>query len=694
MIHIVSRKIGEMEFSFETGRMARQAHGAVLGKYEGTAVLATVCASKNPMENLSFFPLTVEYREKFYAAGKIPGGFFKRETRPSAKEILTCRLIDRPLRPMFADGFRNEVQVMINVIAADRLNTPDIIAINSASCALAISDIPFDGPIGAVRMSYYEGQYYVNPTNDLIEKAELDMIVAGTEDAILMVEGGAKELPSDIILNGIEEAHKYIIELIELQKELVEKCGKPKREIKLYSIPEELESEIKELVFNDLTDILKIPGKLERYEKTDSLYESLIEKYQEKIEEDSKYKSYITDIFMKFEKEIVRNRIINDGIRIDGRKVDEVRPINIEINMLPSTHGSALFTRGETQSLGVVTLGDVKDEQFQDEIEAEGSESFLFHYNFPPFSVGEVKRVGPTSRREIGHGHLAERALRPVLVKKEDFPYTVRIVSEILESNGSSSMASVCSGSLAMMATGVPIKSPVAGIAMGLIKNDTDSVVLTDILGQEDHLGDMDFKLAGTETGITAFQMDIKIKGITKKIMADAVEKANIGRKHILEKMNAVISESKKELPDSVPKFVTLPIKEDKIGKLIGPGGKTIKKIQEETQTSITILEDEKCVKIFGNDPEGLTKAEALVSDIITDVESGEIYDGVVKRISNFGAFVEIKNGVTGLLHISKITDGFVKKVEDHLSIGQEIKVKVESIDTVNNKISLTAIIS
>lgn len=692
MVHSVNKKIGNMEFSFETGRMAKQANGAVYGSYEGTAVLATVCSSKDYNENISFFPLTVDYREKFYAAGKIPGGFFKRETRPSTKEILTSRLIDRPLRPMFADGFRNEIQVIVNVIAADRLNTPDVIAINSASCALALSDIPFDGPIGAVRMAYIDDEFIVNPTNAQIEVAELDMIVAGTEDAILMVEGASQELHSDFILNGIEKAHVYIKELIDLQKELVAKCGKEKKEVTLYTIPEGLEDEVKSIVFDDLSEVLKIASKQERYEKTDELYASLIEKYNDKIEDEPLYKSYLTDVFLKFEKEIVRDRIVNDGIRIDGRKTDDVRNIDIEINMLPSTHGSALFTRGETQSLGVVTLGDVKDEQFQDEIEAEGSESFLFHYNFPPFSVGEVKRVGPTSRREIGHGHLAERSLRPVLPEKTDFPYTIRIVSEILESNGSSSMASVCSGSLSLMATGVPIKNAVAGIAMGLIKTEDDFVVLTDILGQEDHLGDMDFKLAGTKAGITAFQMDIKIKGITKDIMAEAIKKANIGREHILDKMNEVISESKDKLPEAVPKFITLPIKDDKIGKLIGPGGKVIKKIQEDTKTSISIMEEEKCVKIFGADSQGLELAEQIVKDIITDVEPDQVYDGVVKRISNFGAFVEIKNGVTGLLHISKITDGYVKNVEDHLKIGQELKVKVESVDSVNNKISLTAV--
>lgn len=690
MIHLVKKQIGQTEISFETGKMAKQANGAIFAKYGGTAVLVTVCASKKANEEADFFPLTVEYREKFYASGKIPGGFLKRESKPSTKEVLTCRLIDRPIRPMFAEGFRNEVQVIATVLSADRINTPDVLSINAASCALAVSDIPFDGPIGAVRVGYIDGKYIINPTNEEIEKSLLDMVVAGSDDAVVMVEGGAKELSDDIVLNGIEEAHKYIKELIDLQREIVKLAGKEKMAVDLYSIPEELIKEVKEFVYNDLSEILKISQKLERYNKTDELFEKLVEKYAEKIESEPITKLYITDIFKNFEKEIVRNRIINEGIRIDSRKIDEIRPISIEVDLLPCAHGSALFTRGETQSLGIVTLGTAMDEQIQDNIENEGSEPFMLHYNFPPFSVGEVGRLGGPGRREIGHGHLAERAIRPLIPDNNEFPYTIRIVSEILESNGSSSMASVCSSSLALMTAGVPISRSVAGIAMGLIKSKDGFVILSDILGQEDHLGDMDFKLTGTETGITALQMDIKIKGITKDIMSAAMKKASAGRLYILEKMNAVISKHRDSIPESAPRIVFIKVPEEKIGEIIGPGGKMIKSIQEKSNSKIYI-EDDNRANISAANQKDLDIAIALINDIIKEIEEGEIYEGVVKKIASFGAFVEIKNGVTGLLHISQIAEGYVKQVEDYLKLGQKVKVKVIGVDKENNKISLTA---
>ncbi|HOK41146.1 MAG TPA: polyribonucleotide nucleotidyltransferase [bacterium] len=690
MIYSVKRQIAGSEIVFETGKLAKQANGAVFAKHNQTAVLVTVCSTKEPVEGIDFFPLTVEYREKFYASGKIPGGFIKRESKPSTKEILISRLIDRPIRPMFSEGFRNEVQVIATVLSADKINTPDIIAINASSCALAISDIPFEQPIGAVRVGYINNEYIINPTNEQIDKSELDMVVAGTEDAIIMVEGGAKELSEDIILKGIEEAHKYIREFIDLQKELIKLAGKEKQEVKLYTIPDELINEVKELVYNDLSEILKIVGKQERYKKTDELFEKLLERYKEKIEEEPVYELYLKDIFKNFEKEIVRNRIFNEGIRIDGRKPDEIRPISIEIDLLDCTHGSALFTRGETQSLGIVTLGTVMDEQIQDDIENEGTESFMLHYNFPPFSVGEVKRLGPPGRREIGHGHLAERAIKPLLPEKSEFPYTIRVVSEILESNGSSSMATVCSSSLALMAAGVPIKRAVSGIAMGLIKESEKYIILSDILGQEDHLGDMDFKLTGTAKGITALQMDIKIKGIDYNIMREAISQATKGRLYILEKMNEVISQPRPSIPDSAPRIVFVDVPEDKIGELIGPGGKNIKKIQEKSRSTIYIEENGKA-NISAANKEDLELAIKLIKEITEEVEEGQIYEGVIKRLTNYGAFVELKNGIVGLLHISQITNGFVNNIEDYLKIGQKIKVKVISIDKESNKISLSA---
>lgn len=689
MFYSVKRNIAGSEIVFETGKLAKQANGAILAKHNKTEVLITVCSSKEPVEGIDFFPLTVEYREKFYASGKIPGGFIKRESKPTTKEILISRLIDRPIRPMFAEGFRNEVQVIATVLSADKINTPDVIAINGSSCALAISDIPFEQPIGAVRIGFINNEYIINPTNEQIDKSELDMVVAGTEDAIIMVEGCAKELSEEIILKGIEEAHKYIKEFIDLQKELIKLAGKPKQAIELYEIPKELEDEVKELVYNELSEILKIVGKQERYKKTDELFNKLLERYKEKIEEEEIYKLYLTDIFKKFEKEIVRKRIYNEGIRIDGRTPDEIRPISIEIDLLPCTHGSALFTRGETQSLGIVTLGTVMDEQIQDDIENEGSESFMLHYNFPPFSVGEVKRLGPPGRREIGHGNLAERAIKPVLPEKSEFPYTIRIVSEILESNGSSSMATVCSASLALMAAGVPIKRPVSGIAMGLIKENDRHIILSDILGQEDHLGDMDFKLTGTEKGITALQMDIKIKGINYNIMREAIKKATEGRMFILSKMNEVISKPRESIPDSAPRVIYFDVPEDKIAELIGPGGKNIKKIQEKSKSTIFIEENGKA-NISAANKEDLELAIKLIREITDDVVEGEIYEGVVKRLTNYGAFIELKNNLIGLLHISQITNGFVSNIEDYLKVGQKIKVKVISIDKENNKISLS----
>ncbi|ORC37218.1 polyribonucleotide nucleotidyltransferase [Marispirochaeta aestuarii] len=678
MIHSVTIPMGSGELILETGKMAKQANGAVFARYEGSAVLATVCCSDKPVEGLDYVPLQVEYNEKYYAAGKIPGGFLKREGRPKDKEILVCRLIDRPMRPLFHKAFKRDIQVVPTVVSADQINPPDIIAMVAASAAVVISDIPFEGPVAAVRISSVDGELIVNPTFDQIARSELDIVVAGTSEGITMVEGGAKEVAEERMLEAIALAEVEIKKICAAQLELREKAGKEK--LPLVEVEEvfALEDEIKSFATPKLEEACFVLGKFERYAAIKAVKEETLKAFEEKLEEEDYGK--VDKIFEELEYTIVRSSILKNGKRTDGRSVEDIRPISCEIRVLPRTHGSALFTRGETQALAVTTLGTVSDEKIVDDIDGDKSyENFMLHYNFPPFSVGETGRMG-TGRREIGHGHLAQRAIEGVLPKKEDFPYTVRVVSEILESNGSSSMATVCGSSLSLQSAGVPIKKPVAGIAMGLISSPEKTVVLSDILGEEDHLGDMDFKVAGTEDGITAFQMDIKISGVSQEIMATALSQAKKGRMHILGIMNETISSHQGNMSEYAPKIITLKVDEDKIGAVIGPGGKVIKGISERSGASINI-DDSGLVTIFGRDQASAEAGEAMVRGIVEEPEIGTIYQGTVKRIMDFGAFVEILPGKEGLVHISKLSRERVNSVSDVLKVDQEIPVKLIEID-------------
>ena len=675
-----------------TGKMARQANGSVLIEYGKTALLATATMKNEAKKGIDFLPLTLEYIEKYYAAGKFPGGFRKREARPADNAILTARLMDRPLRPLFPKDFYNEIQIVVTVLSTDQENLPDAIAITAASCALTISDIPFAGPVAGVTVGYIDDQYVANPTPEQMKNSMLDLKVAGTKKAVTMVESGAKELSEEIMLNAVLFGHEEIKRIIKMQEDLQEKIGKTKIEVapieKNQAIIEYLNVEAKE----KLKQAVLTVGKLERDIVVNKLEEEIIEKYFEtKNISDEKEISDITQELKKYYhdlmKDLIRDAILFEKHRADGRKVTEIRPIVTEVDTLPNVHGSALFTRGETQSLGVVTLGTKEDEQIIDGLEEESRDKFLLHYNFPPYSVGEVGRIGFTSRRELGHGALAKRALEAVMPKVEDFPYTIRVVSEILESNGSSSMATVCSGSMSLMAAGVPIKNSVAGIAMGLIKEGEDFVVLSDIMGLEDHLGDMDFKVAGTKNGITALQMDIKIEGITTEIMKTALIQALEGRRHILSKMEEAIVESRNELAANAPRIVTLTVKKDKISALIGPGGKNIKMIIEKSNSKIDIADDGS-VNIFAVNESDLAKAVNLIENFTKEVKVGEIYYGKVVKIMNFGAFVEILPGQEGLLHISEVVPGKrIAKVEDELKEGEEIKIIIKGIE--NGKMKL-----
>ena len=680
----ISVKIGNDELVFETGKIAKQANGAVYAHYAGSAVIATVCCGEAPSEPIDYVPVSVEYNEKYYAAGKIPGGFLKREGKPKDKEILVSRLIDRPMRPLFDKAFGREIQIVPTVVSTDMVNTPDIIAINAASCAVTISDIPFYGPIAAVRVAKIGDEYVINPTFQQIPTASLDIVVAGTKGGITMVEGGAKEVSESDMLGAIASAQPVITEICLAQEKMRELCGKEK--LPLMEIKEEdlswLEP-VKAFAYPLEKEASFVKGKMNRYAALEKAHQEVCEKFAELIEEDEKRPGQIAKMFEDMEYEILRHSILYDGIRTDGRKVTEIRPITCEVGVLPSTHGSALFTRGETQSLAVTTLGTVNDEQLFDTIDGEKSYSnFMLHYNFPPYSVGECGRL-TTGRREIGHGHLAQRALEAVVPKKEDFPYTIRVVSEIMESNGSSSMASVCGGCLSLMDAGVPIKKPVAGIAMGLITEGEDYskyVVLSDILGEEDHLGDMDFKVAGTKDGITAFQMDIKIAGVTPEIMSKALQQAKEGRMHILGIMTSTLAAPRSEVSELAPKILSLKVPEDKIGAVIGTGGKTIRSIAETSGAEINI-EDDGTVMIYGKNNATAQSAKKLVLSIIEEPEAGKIYHGVVKRIVDFGAFIEILPGKEGLCHISKLARTRVKNVSDVLSVGQEVDVKLTEID-------------
>ena len=677
--HKVELEWGGRPLTLESGKIARQADGAVLVTYGETTVLATAVADRHPKPGLDFFPLTVNYQEKTYAAGKIPGGFFKREGRPSEKETLVCRLIDRPIRPLFAKGFKNETQIIATVMSHDLENDPDIAAMVAVSAALTISGIPFLGPIGGARVGYVEGEYVLNPTLDQMPDSALDLIVAGTADAVLMVESEAKELPEDIMLGAVMFGHGGFQPVIDAIIKLAEKCAKEPRNIEVED-DSDLTAKVAAMVQAGLREAYQIADKQERQEKVASLKDTAIAELADPEDSSAPGASDIGNVFKGIEKDIVRGSILDTGMRIDGRDLKTVRPIAAEVGTLPRAHGSALFTRGETQAMVVATLGTGEDEQFVDALEGTYKENFLLHYNFPPYSVGETGRVGFTSRREVGHGKLAWRALRAVLPERDDFPYTVRIVSEITESNGSSSMATVCGSSLAMMDAGIPIKKPVAGIAMGLIKEADRYAVLSDILGDEDHLGDMDFKVAGTGEGITSLQMDIKITGITEEIMQVALDQAKDGRMHILGEMAKALGKARDEIGEHAPRIEVLHIPVDKIREVIGTGGKIIREIVEKTGAKINI-EDDGTVKIASPDAESINAAITWIKGITDDPEVGHIYRGTVVKVVDFGAFVNFFGSKDGLVHISQLNQGRPEKVTDVVKEGEQVYVKLVGFD-------------
>ncbi len=672
----VTTNVAGRDIKLETGKIARQATASIIASSGENQVLVTVVAGREP-EGQSFFPLTVNYTEKYYAAGKIPGSFFRREGRPTEKETLVSRLIDRPLRPLFPKGYFQEVQVICTVLSADKNESPEIISLIGASAALAISGLPFEGPISAARVGFVDGSYVLNPDNESLEKSMLDMVVAGTKDAILMVESEAKELSEDQMLGAVLFAHQEMQKTITLIEELVSKTSIPEIEYSIKEDNSELKEKIINIVRDDLVSAYSIPEKAKRQESVslarDKMKESL-------SDEDLEDENAVSGYFKSVESEIVRSRLLNGDSRIDGRDLDTVRPIDIEVGFLNKSHGSCLFTRGETQSIGVATLGGSRDAQLIDALEGTTNDPFMLHYNFPPFSVGEAGFIGAPKRREIGHGKLARRALEAVLPSQEEFPYTIRVVSEITESNGSSSMATVCSSSLSMMDAGIPIKKAVAGVAMGLVLDGDDFCVITDILGDEDHLGDMDFKVAGTSDGVTALQMDIKVKGISEEIMEVALEKAQTARTHILAKMDSVLDSPRKELSPNAPQAVNMTIAKDKIREVIGKGGSVIKSITEKSGANVDINDDGE-IKIFGDSPESRQTAIDLINQIVADPEVGQIYIGTVVKIVEFGAFVSIDGGKEGLVHVSEIMEERVEKVSDYLVEGEEVDVKVIGID-------------
>ncbi len=685
MIHRVSAEIGGLEFSIEMGRVAKQADGAAYVSYGDTVVLVTACAQKEPKEGTDFFPLTVDYRENTYAAGKIPGGFFKREGRPTEKEILTSRLIDRPMRPLFPEGFGNETQIIALVLSADKENDPDIMSITGASAATYCSPIPFYSPIAAVRVGYMNGGFVANPPITKLKDSSLNLTIAGTEDAIVMVEGGANEIPEEMMVEALDFGHGIIRKLISLQKELFDKIQPQKREfVKPAFDPAEYER-IEQAYSGKISEALHVKGKIESYTQMDELE---AENEDAIPEEEEERRTQAGLIFHHVMEKIFRREILEDRRRPDGRAFDEIRSISAEVSLLPRTHGSAVFTRGETQALVTATLGTADDEQRMDTLEGESFKRFMLHYNFPPFSVGEVKMLRGPGRREIGHGALAERSILPVMPTEEAFPYTVRVVSDILESNGSSSMATVCGGILALMDAGVPIKAPVAGVAMGLVKEGDKYAILTDIAGAEDHYGDMDFKVAGTEKGITGLQMDIKIGGITKQIMAEALAQARAGRLFILKRMAECLQNPRSEISPYAPRIITIQIPKDKIGGVIGTGGKVIRGIIEQTGVKIDI-EDDGRVNIASTDTDSAQKAIRMIEDLVMEAEVGKTYLGTVTRLVDFGAFVEIFPGTEGLLHISEVADFRVQDINSELHLGDQIPVKVISIDP-PNKIRLS----
>lgn len=678
----MAKQTVEIEFSgrklsIETGRMAKQANGSVLVRSGDTIVLVTAVAAKSAKEGQDFFPLTVNYQEKAYAGGKIPGGFFKREARPSDNETLTCRLIDRPIRPLFPETFLNDTQIMATVISADQDNDPGILSMIGASAALEVSDIPFFGPIAGVKVGRVNGEFIANPTAEQLLLSDMEIIVAASRDAICMVEGGADVLSEDVMLDAIFFGHKVIQPILDAQEELKAKAGVPKREVVAPIVDTVLKSKVAELAYSRIKDAVRIVAKQERHIAIDSVIAETVTALAAEYEGRSKeIKAFIGDL----EYDLVRQHITKDGERIDGRDTKTIRPIATEVGLLPRVHGSALFTRGETQALVAATLGTSYDEQRIDSLYGETKKKFLLHYNFPPFSVGETSfRLGP-GRREIGHGALAERALSAVLPDHESFPYTIRIVSETLESNGSSSMAAVCGGTMSMMDAGIPLKAPVAGIAMGLIKEGDDIAILSDILGDEDHLGDMDFKVAGTAEGITALQMDIKITGVSRDIMKKALDQAREGRLHILGKMAETITASRPDLSSYAPRITTIYVKTDKIRDVIGTGGKNIRNITETTGVVVDI-DDTGRINIASSDKAACDLAIKMIRDLTAEAEEGKIYAGVVKKIMDFGAFVEIFPGTDGLVHISELDTERVKNVSDVLSEGDKVMVKCIGID-------------
>ncbi|EIJ81453.1 polynucleotide phosphorylase/polyadenylase [Bacillus methanolicus PB1] len=662
----------------EIGQLAKQANGAVLVRYGETVVLSTATASNEP-KNVDFFPLTVNYEERLYAVGKIPGGFIKREGRPSEKAILASRLIDRPIRPLFAEGFRNEVQVVSMVMSVDQDCSSEMAAMFGSSLALCISDIPFEGPIAGVTVGRVGGKFIINPDVQQMEQSDMHLVVAGTKDAINMVEAGADEVPEEIMLEAIMFGHEEIKRLIELQEKIAAEIGKEKMEVVLFELDKELEAEVRAMCEADMIKAIQVPEKQAREEAINEVKNDILAKYEEQEADEDTLKQ-IKQILDNIVKNEVRRLITEEKIRPDGRKVDEIRPLSSEIGILPRTHGSGLFTRGQTQALSICTLGALGDVQILDGLGIEEEKRFMHHYNFPSFSVGETGPMRGPGRREIGHGALGERALEPVIPSEKEFPYTVRLVSEVLESNGSTSQASICASTLAMMDAGVPIKAPVAGIAMGLVKSGDNYTILTDIQGMEDHLGDMDFKVAGTPKGVTALQMDIKIEGLSREILEEAMQQAKKGRMQILDSMLKTISKPREQLSKYAPKILTMTINPDKIRDVIGPSGKQINKIIEETGVKIDIEQDG-TIFISSINEEMNQKAKTIIEDIVREVEVGQLYLGKVKRIEKFGAFVEIFSGKDGLVHISELAEERVGKVEDVVSIGDEILVKVTEID-------------
>lgn len=691
-IHSVSMEVAGRTLTLETGRFAEQANGAVVVRCGDTMLLATAVASKEPRADADFFPLTVDYEEKMYAAGKIPGSFFKREGKPTEGAILTARLTDRPLRPLFPEGYRNEVQIIVTTFSIDMVNDPAPLAIIAASAALAISDIPFLGPVGAVQVGYIDGKLHINPPMSDMARSDLDLVVAGTKDAVLMVEAGAKELSEEVMLEAVIQGHQVCKQICDLQNELVKLAGRPKKEFVPPPVDTSLEEAIQQWLGNRLYEAITDANKMVRDERTEALKREVIAHFtaDEPEEELEARSAAVSAAFENILYEEVRRMILERGERVDGRGPKDIRPISVEVGLIPRVHGSGLFTRGQTQVLTLATLGSPAEEQRLDDLGIETTKRYIHHYNFPPFSTGEIRRLGSPRRRDIGHGALAERSLLAVLPPKEEFPYTMRLVSETLSSNGSSSMASVCGSSLALMDAGVPIKAPVAGIAMGLITGkDGRWRVLTDIQGLEDHLGDMDFKVAGTAQGVTGLQMDIKTTGVTYEIMREAFAQAREGRLYVLDKMNAVISEPRKELSPYAPRIITLQINPEKIGALIGPGGKTIRSITEATGAQIDIEEDGR-VYISTADAAAAQQAVAMVEALTREIKVGDIFLGKVVRIMPFGAFVNLAPGKDGMVHVSELDVQRVENVEDVIKMGDEINVMVIGIEPGTGKVSLS----